>query len=269
MLFVRVPFKVRTEQRSLASIDELVAAIDVGSEAVEQAKATVRSSSDSADELTKVFAHVGLEGKATDTETIKTGLDELHSALSGVAEALEQTRVRAESLRGTSGSSGSSPGAGPVARPSSVGPSTTKPSSAPSPDRRPAGSPEAEEGDARKVRGLRRQNEAAILLAKAGYEIQQSPPQRDNGCHPDFIIEGDYFDCYAPTSSNPKNVRSGIRDKVKKQQAARIVLDLNDSDLTAEALRSRLLRDPVHGLQEIKIVEDGAVTDFYPWGEEH
>lgn len=254
----------------MASIDELVAAIAASSEAVEQAKTTVRGSSDSADELTQAFGHVGLEGKAADAETIKTGLDEIHGALSGITEALDQTRARAEALRGT-GSSGSSSrrGAEPAARASPVGPSTTKPSHAPNPDRRPSGPPETEEGDARKVRGLRRQNEAAVLLATSGYEIQQSPPQRDNGRRPDFIIEGDYFDCYAPTSDNPKNVRSGIRDKVKKQQAARIVLDLNDSDLTAEALRSRLLRDPVHGLQEIKIVKDGVVTDFYPWSEEH
>jgi hypothetical protein len=251
-------------------MDDLAAALTASIEAAEQAKADVRGSIDKTDELIDALVHIGIEGKAASFRSVETSLGEVHDGFLKLGETLSQVRSRVEALRGGSGGGATAgPGSKPAARVVSSGPSISKPSHAPDPKRVPSGPPEALEGDARKLRGLQRQNEAAALLARSGYEVQQSPPQRDNGTRPDFIIEGDYFDCYAPTSDNPKNVRTGIRDKVKKRQADRIILDLNDSNLTPEALRGRLLQDPVHGLREIKIVKGGTVTNFYPWDEEH
>lgn len=254
----------------LASMDDLVAAITANIEAAEHAQADVRGSIDKADELIDALNRVGAEGAAVRARAVGTSLGEVHDGLLKLGEMLGQVRSRVDALRGAGGRGATSgSGSKPAARVTASGPSVSKPSHAPDPKRVPSGPPEALEGDARKLRGLQRQNDAAALLATSGYEVQQSPPQRDNGTRPDFIIEGDYFDCYAPTSDNPKNVRTGIRDKVKKRQADRIILDLNDSNLTPDALRDRLLRDPIHGLREIKIVKGGKVTDFYPWDEEH
>lgn len=254
----------------LASMDDLAAVITASLEAAEQAKAEVRGSMDRTDELIDALDQLGIEGKAARFRSVEMNLGEVHDGLLKLSEALSQVRSRVDALRGAGGGGAIADlGPKPAARVVSSGPSVSRPSHAPDPKRVPSGPPEALEGDARKLRGLQRQNEAAALLAKSGYEVQQSPPQRDNGTRPDFIIEGDYFDCYAPTSDNPKNVRTGIRDKVKKRQADRIILDLNDSKLTPEALRDRLHRDPIHGLCEIKIVKGGRVTDFYPWDEEH
>jgi hypothetical protein len=251
-------------------MDDLAAAITASVEAAEQAKAAVRGSIDGTDELIDALEHIGIEGKAARYRSVELSLGEVHDGLLKLGEMLSQVRSRVDALRGASGGGPTAgPGSKPAARVASSGPSVSKPSYAPDPKRVPSGPPETLEGDARKLRGLQRQNEAATLLAKSGYEVQQGPPQRDNGTRPDFIIEGDYFDCYAPTSDNPKNIRTGIRDKVKKRQADRIILDLNDSNLTPEALRDRLHRDPIHGLREIKIVKGGRVTDFYPWDEEH
>ncbi|GAA1671542.1 hypothetical protein GCM10009830_16960 [Glycomyces endophyticus] len=33
-------------------------------------------------------------------------------------------------------------------------------------------------------------------------------------------------------------------------------------------IRERLVRDPIRGLEEIKIVQRGAVTQFFPWDSE-
>jgi hypothetical protein len=251
-------------------MDDLAGAITASVEIAEQAKADVRGSMDKTDELIDALERIGIEGKAARARSVEKSLGEVHDGLSKLSDALSQIRSRVDALRGASGG-GSTAGSGsrPAARVAPSGPSVSKPSQEPDPKRVPSGSSEALEGDARKLRGLQRQNDAAVLLAQLGYEVQQSPPQRDNGTRPDFIIEGDYFDCYAPTSDSPKNVRTGIRDKVKKRQADRIILDLNDSNLTPEALQDRLLRDPIHGLREIKIVKGGKVTDFYPWDEEH
>lgn len=270
MLFARLIPQATDGATHLASIDDLVAAITASIDAAERTKMAVQGSRDQTDEFLRGLELIGIEGKASSARTIKADLDEIHNSLSGLADILDQARARVETLRNSgSGASTASSGFTPAARVASSGPSISKPSHGPDPNRVPSGVPEALEGDARKLRGLQRQNEAASLLAKSGYEIQQSPPPRANGRRPDFVIEGDYFDCYAPTSDSPKNVRTGIRDKIKKQQADRIILDLNDSNLPPEALRDRLQRDPIHGLREIKIVKGDTVTDFYPWDEEH
>ena len=43
-------------------------------------------------------------------------------------------------------------------------------------------------------RALTRQNEAAEILARAGYEVEQNPPPLPNGKEPDYRVEGEYFE---------------------------------------------------------------------------
>ncbi|GLI40817.1 hypothetical protein [Glycomyces algeriensis] len=138
------------------------------------------------------------------------------------------------------------------------------PSGTPDPSNRPTG-PETElAGTADNRRSLTRENESAVTLAQNGFDVEQNPPGRDNGKNPDYKIEGTYFDCYAPTSGSPGNIMSSINKKVSNDQASHIVLNLDDSSLNPADLRARLERYPISGLEEIKIIKDGQVINFYP-----
>ncbi len=58
--------------------------------------------------------------------------------------------------------------------------------------------------DAQTTRGLMRENESAIILARAGYSVEQKPtvPGKEN---PDYKIEERIFDCYAPSTAKVYN----------------------------------------------------------------
>ncbi|GLZ82051.1 hypothetical protein Afil01_68580 [Actinorhabdospora filicis] len=140
------------------------------------------------------------------------------------------------------------------------------PSNPPDPNATPRGTPTEVRGNTAKKRALEAENRAADTLAKQGYDVEQNPPPKSNGREPDYKIEGEYADCYAPAEeTSVDNVRTKISDKVKKGQADRIVLDM-DAAVTAtpESIRALLDRRPISGLKEIKIVRHGQVIDFYP-----
>jgi hypothetical protein len=141
----------------------------------------------------------------------------------------------------------------------------TTPSNEPDPTRTPRGEPTEVQGSATNRRSLERENESAKTLAENGYDVEQNPPGKENGKNPDYKIEGEYFDCYAPSRSDPGRIRDDISKKVKKDQADRIVLNLDDSSVDIAQLRSVLERRPVGNLEEIKIVQNGRVVDFYPF----
>lgn len=90
-------------------------------------------------------------------------------------------------------------------------------------------------------------------------------PPKPNGKEPDYKIEGEYFDCYAPDSSNLDNVRDAISRKVKSGQADRIVLNLDDSPRSMDEIKDVLRRKPIADLKEIFVVKDGKVIPFYPF----
>jgi uncharacterized protein YukE len=145
------------------------------------------------------------------------------------------------------------------------GPSRMTPSGKPDPTRKPRGD-RTDAHPTRKVdRGHRRENESADTLAQARYEVEQNPPPRPSGRKPDYRIEGEYFDCYSPNSPNLDNVRDEISDKVKRGQADRIVLNLDDSPMSMAEIRGVLECKPVAGLKEILVVRDGKVVPFYPF----
>ena len=81
------------------------------------------------------------------------------------------------------------------------------------------------------------------MLAKSGYDIEQGPtvpgPKK-----PDYRIEGEIFDNYAPATSDPRSIWTEVGKKVKKKQASRIVLNLDDSDITMDALQTQFASWP-------------------------
>lgn len=116
--------------------------------------------------------------------------------------------------------------------------------------------------DPETVRSLTRENESALVLARHGYDVEQNPevsgPKR-----PDYRIEGNIFDNYAPITASADNIWSAMAKKVKKEQTSRVVLNLDDTTVTTEALRGA--RPPAPGgLQEVLVVRHDTVSRLHP-----
>lgn len=115
-------------------------------------------------------------------------------------------------------------------------------------------------------RSLIRENEAAETIAKNGYNIEQNPVIDGTTRNPDYLIEGEIFDCYSPAENTKvRNVASTIEEKViKKGQAERVVLNLDDWKGNVDELVKQLNDYPIEGLKEVIIVYDGTVQSIYP-----
>ena len=134
----------------------------------------------------------------------------------------------------------------------------------PDPNRKPRGT-RTRARQKKEDLGVRRENEAADTLARRGYDVEQNPGRLPGTSkNPDYRIQGEYWDCYSPRTSNLRTIRNEIRSKVK-DGIPRVVLDLDDYPGTLDAIKSKLLSDPVGGLKEILIVKDGAVLPFFPF----
>lgn len=177
-------------------------------------------------------------------------IDRYGGAPSNTAEAHDRAEAEVDSLALGSGNGG---------------PERTEPSGELSGSAKPRGKPTEIKGSPENQRSLKRENESAKTLAENGYDVLQNPPRNEAGKDPDYKIEGKYFDCYAPARDDPGRIRDDISRKVKKGQADHIVLNLDDSGMSTDDLKSVLERRPVSGLQEIKIVKDGKVVDYYPF----
>ncbi|WP_141243368.1 hypothetical protein [Bordetella genomosp. 1] len=110
------------------------------------------------------------------------------------------------------------------------------------------------------TRSLELENQSAIALAKNGFEVIQNPvvPGPKN---PDYLVNGQIFDNYAPSTGNVRNIAHNISDKVAKGQADNIVVNLTDSSATPDALQTQLTNYPIPGLKQvIAIDKTGAVV---------
>jgi len=122
---------------------------------------------------------------------------------------------------------------------------------------KPTGTPEnhLDTDGALKRRKLKRQNEAADALAYYRYKVENMPQVHPSdhlnpAKEPDYRIEGEIFDCYTPGETRTaKKIRNGISEKVKEGQANRIVLNLSDSNVSAEDIRAALKKEPVMGTE--------------------
>lgn len=85
-------------------------------------------------------------------------------------------------------------------------------------------------------RSLERENESAIILAQAGYNVEQNPDVTGYK-QPDYKIEGRVFDCYAPKTKKAYNIVNAIANKVNQGQTERIILNLEDSEVPLKKLR--------------------------------
>jgi hypothetical protein len=141
----------------------------------------------------------------------------------------------------------------------------TSPSRPPDAGAKPSGRRTDAHPTRRPDRPLRRENESADAIARHGYDIEQNPTPKANGKAPDYRIDGEYFDCYAPQTANLDNIRNQVSGKVKEGQADRIVLNLDDCPRSSDEIADILRRKPIEGLKQILVVVDSQVTSFYPF----
>lgn len=142
----------------------------------------------------------------------------------------------------------------------------TQPSREPDPNAEPGGRPTQinEKNDADTKRSLQRENESASTLAKAGYDVEQNPSVPGDK-NPDYRIEGEIFDNYAPKTGNARNIADTIEGKVLSGQTDRVVLNLTDSAVDPAKLRDQLRDWPIEGLKEVIVIDkQGNVIHFYP-----
>ena len=139
----------------------------------------------------------------------------------------------------------------------------TVPSGGPNPDAMPHGERTTAHPTRMLSRGLRRENDAADVLARHGFDVEQNPGINAKGKYPYYKVEGEFFDCYAPSSGSADQVRRGMKLKVVGEQADRLVLDLDDCPVPEEAIADLLRRRPIEGLKEVVVVKDGRVEPFF------
>jgi hypothetical protein len=108
--------------------------------------------------------------------------------------------------------------------------------------------------DASEIRSLTRENQSAEILANGGFKVEQNPTVVGPK-NPDYRINGEVFDNYAPASSSVRNIASNIEEKVIAGQTNNVVVNLADSSATPAALRAQLTNYPVSGLKQVIIID--------------
>lgn len=82
---------------------------------------------------------------------------------------------------------------------------------------------------------------------------------------PAYLIEGEVFDFYGPTTGKPQLIRDRLRRMVERGLAYRFVVHLGDSRVTVEELQAVLRADPINGLREvIAIDQNGEIGHPFP-----
>jgi len=120
--------------------------------------------------------------------------------------------------------------------------------------------------DAETRRGLARENDAADILAKAGYDVDQNPdvPGTRN---PDLRIEGRVFDVYSPDyGTSAKSIFAAVKLKAATGQATRVVINLANSRVRRPRLERefRQRREEAPEIEEVLVIKQGAVFRIYP-----
>jgi len=124
-------------------------------------------------------------------------------------------------------------------------------------------------GSRENKRSLQRENESADRLVDNGYHVEQNPiiKTSDNlkeGVHPDYRINGEIFDHYAPNNkADVEQIRHQISRKIKRPQTYRVVLNLDDSQASLPSIQTMFLtRKPIPKLQQLIIVKNEQIIQL-------
>jgi hypothetical protein len=111
-----------------------------------------------------------------------------------------------------------------------------------------------ERDDAETRRGAERENETADILWLNNHNVEQKPrvPGPKN---PDYRIDGELFDNYAPVTNNVRNIWSYVARKISGKQADNIVINLRDSQATLLELDAKFRDYPIPGLNNLWVVD--------------
>ena len=113
--------------------------------------------------------------------------------------------------------------------------------------------------DAATQRGHRRENESAQILGQNGFDVIQNPAV-DGPKRPDYLINGEIYDHYAPSTDHPRRIWERVQEKVDAGQAPNIVIGLQDSNVDEDALRQQFENWPIEGLDAVIIIRpDGTI----------
>lgn len=108
-------------------------------------------------------------------------------------------------------------------------------------------------------RGHRRENESPQILGKNGFDVIQNPAV-DGPKRPDYVINGEIYDHYAPDTDRARNIWSTVKQKVEAGQAPNIVIGLQDSSVDEDVLRQQFENWPIEGLGDVIIIRpDGTI----------
>lgn len=107
-----------------------------------------------------------------------------------------------------------------------------------------------------------RQRENAQILARHGYDVEQSP-RLPGDKRPDYLIEGRVFDHVAPGTDRVRNIWSRVEEKVIKGQASSVVICLDGARVRVDDLREQV-RWPIPGLEEVLVIRRGEVRRLFP-----
>ncbi|OPX41865.1 hypothetical protein CLHUN_42640 [Ruminiclostridium hungatei] len=134
---------------------------------------------------------------------------------------------------------------------------------------KPKGVYEAVTGDAEMIRSITRQNEAADFLANEGYNIEMLPYKTNgNGygvkpsSNPDYLIDGQVFDCYSPKTINLRTIWDTVVGKTENQ-ARRVILNLDDYTGSLDDLAKQFNDWPIDGLDELLVIKDGKIARLF------
>ncbi|MBZ8327737.1 hemagglutinin repeat-containing protein [Escherichia coli] len=104
------------------------------------------------------------------------------------------------------------------------------------------------------VRSLNRENESARILSQSGFSVEQNPYVSGNK-NPDFKINGEIFDNYAPKSSSVRNIWTEVKGKIDEGQTTNVVINMADTKVSFSELQQQFIKWPVIGMDKLIIID--------------
>lgn len=90
------------------------------------------------------------------------------------------------------------------------------------------------------IRSLVRENESAKILSENGFHVEQNPVTSGIK-NPDYKINGEIFDNYAPSSGNIRNIWREVEKKLEKGQTNSVVINLADTKARLVIYKNNLM----------------------------
>lgn len=104
------------------------------------------------------------------------------------------------------------------------------------------------------IRCLSRENESAQILSQSGFLVEQNPYITGNK-NPDYRINGEVFDNYAPKSNSVRNIYSEVKSKIDKGQTSNVVINMSDTKVNVPELQKQLTQWPIMGLDKVIVID--------------